>query len=120
MEETRAKLDKLNIDCEIIGNGSTVIEQTPSPGYVLDPEHGKIILYTSAIENDSVEVPKFEGMSVFDANITASRLGISLAFLTNYTYSGDSMVLSQSVPAGTVVKKGSVIKLTAVYTDFED
>ena len=120
IEETKTKLKSLGIDYEIIGNGNTVCEQTPSAGYILDPTRAKIVIYTSLVENNLIQIPDFTGMSIFDANLIASKVGISLVFLTEYTYDGSSIVISQSIPAGTSAKKGSVIKLTAVYTDYED
>ena len=119
-EDAKAALSALGIKYEVIGIGDTVREQTPDGETIIDPARGSVILYTSVTEDVSVTLPDFRGMSVYDANILASRLGLIVVFTSEYTLDGTSIVIDQYAPAGSNVKKGSTIKLKTVYSDFND
>ena len=120
IDEAKAALDNLGVSYEIIGNGDTVSEQTPGAGYVIDPSVGRAFLYTSLVEDSLVSMPDFRGMSIYDANLLAAKIGISIVFSSEYSYDGSSIVISQSISPQTQARRGSVIKLTTVYADFED
>ena len=120
ISEVKEELKALNVNFEIIGNGDTVVEQTPD-ATIIDVNKTHLILYTSASESSSVTVPDFINMEAYEANILAAKLGLSTVFSNDYSMNaGISIVISQSVSPGTEVKKGSVIKLNTAYVDFED
>ena len=66
-------------------------------------------------------VPDFCNMDVYSANVLAAKLGLEVVFSGEYSLElGNSLIILQSIPAGTQVKKGSVVKLQTAYFDFED
>lgn len=64
----------------------------------------------STLQDEKVEVPTVEGLTMQEAGIKLADL--SLSFDTNYKdYTDDSLVISQSIRPGVFVDKGSVISL---------
>ena len=120
VDEAKKKLSDLGVKFEIIGNGDTICEQTPDTGNVIDPSIASIVLYTTSTSDESVILPNLCGMSAYDANIILSRLGLTSVFIDNYTLDGNSVVIYQSKDAGAAIKKGGIVKLKTVYSDFED
>jgi len=120
VSDATAALSALGIKYEIIGNGDTIQEQTPDGGSIIDPTRAGVILYTSVVDDASVTLPDFRGMSAYDANILLAKLGLVPAFTDEYTPDGSSTIIHQSPEAGSAVKKGSVIKLKTAYSDFYD
>ena len=70
---------------------------------------------------DYISVPSLVGLSAESANNLATNFGLSIKIrgvsdkLTDYLN-----VVSQSIPPGTNVKRGEVIEITLLRTDFED
>lgn len=118
----KAKLEKLKIPYEIIGNGSTVIKQTPTGGDVITVALSKIILYTSADSEDMVEIPNFLGLTTLEAIKAASKAGLNIKLSGMSATVPDTLdvVIEQSIPCGTKVKRGSVIELRAIHQEFND
>ncbi len=73
---------------------------------------GSKILFTTALAEGTVAVPSVEGSSYTDAKaaLEAAGLGVDPSSAYSDTVPKDS-VISQSVPAGTQVVKGTVVKL---------
>lgn len=116
VDEAKKKLNKSELDFEIIGSGDTVISQTPGADDVITSAHSKILIYTSP-QDDYVYVPELVGLSLEDAVKTAINTGL------NISISGSGKggtVISQSLPLGAMVKRGEVIDLKTLVTDYED
>lgn len=113
--EAKKILSSEGIDYEIIGNGETVLEQTPSPSDTIYPGQTKIIIYTEK-DSELVSVPALVGMELSLAVKEAAEQGL------NVKISGASggVVVYQSLPLGAMVKKGTVIEIRALITDYED
>jgi beta-lactam-binding protein with PASTA domain len=61
------------------------------------------------------------GMSIKEANILLTNSGLNIAINGGLSEKCNTItVTSQSLPFGAKVKKGSVITLTVLGTDFED
>lgn len=96
---TTLKIEKLNY--VIIGNGDKIIKQYPSVNTKIS-ELDKIFLVT----NDSnIAMPNLVGYSISDAMALLDLLDIS------YEVEGNGYVVSQSVNAGTIVKKEEKVHL---------
>ena len=111
----------LKNDClsyEIIGTGKTVVSQAPDQNSKLYTKTGKVILYTTE-ESEYVTVPDLIGKTAEEANriLVNSGLNVSFSGAMNYTLGSGAVVLSQSVPSGTSVKRGSVITVHALHSD---
>ena len=111
-----SKIKEAGFEYEIIGDGDTVLSQTPSMDDVISTKHSKIILYTTH-ETEMTVVPNLVGKSIDEA----ARLAINSGLNISISGSADGgTVVYQSLPMGASVKKGEVIRLKTMITDFED
>jgi beta-lactam-binding protein with PASTA domain len=114
-----AKLKELGVAYRVVGEGKTVVSQTPNP---LDPflsSVGTVILYTEEASRQYVAVPNLIGLTADLANELLMKSGLNLR-ISGVVKSGIATVVSQSIPHGSVVSAGTVIELYILYLDFED
>ena len=116
------KLKEAKISYEIVGDGDTVLAQTPNADDSITLPLSKIILYTERTEEISVIVPNLIGSDLATAIKTATNAGlcIKLAGAGATAPDSDDRVCEQSLPPGESVKRGTVIVLRAITTDYED
>ena len=116
------KLKAAKISYEIIGNGDTVLNQTPSGGDRVTVALSKVILYTNLEKEETTTVPNLVGIKMIDAIKLAinSGLCIKLAGIGSTSPNAESPVAHQSLQPGTVVKRGAVITIRTIVDDFMD
>jgi len=104
--QAQAILAEYNLDYVTDDAGDYVVNMEQAPGTTVK-EGSKITLYTgtTANYNKVVTVPDLKGLGREKANKTLNSIGLKAK------YTGDGMVASQSIEAGTSVTKGSVIGL---------
>ena len=117
-KEAKASLSALGISYEVVGSGDRILSQVPDSGSRLYTNNGKVILYTSDVE-EAVTVPSVVGKTAAEANqlLINSGLNVSFSGAMNYSLGEGAVVLSQSIPKGTSVKRGTVITIYALHTD---
>jgi stage V sporulation protein D (sporulation-specific penicillin-binding protein) len=108
LDAAKQMIGEKGLSYEIVGNGTSVIEQTPPSGSTIMKENGKVILYTSenAEEKTSV-VPGVVGMTAEKANKTLADAGFNIRITGNPR--GGTVATHQSVQAGTVAERGTII-----------
>ena len=111
------KSDGLNY--EIIGNGDTVISQTPNENSEIYKKTGKIILHTARDLDRSAIVPNVIGLTPFEANVLLINAGLNIKIegASNFAYGQGAIVVNQSYSEGTVLKLGSVVTIRILYVD---
>ena len=116
------KLSKAKIEYEIVGDGDTVVGQTPSGGDVITTALSKIILYTSNEDSRTVTVPSLVGLKLTDAIREAMNAGLNIRLSGAGATEPDAfdIVSEQSLPAGSKTKRGSVIVIRAINQGYED
>ena len=121
INEAANNLKIAGISYEIIGNGKTVIKQTPTKNDTIIYSNSKVILYTEKDTDLFAVVPKVIGLDITEANklITNSGLNIKIKNLSS-SAAGGAVVNTQSLAHGTVVPKNTVLELEILYLDFED
>lgn len=113
----KATLTENGFKYKIVGEGDTVVKQSPSQGYTV-PSGATVVLYTeSGAEKQTVTVPDFNGMSVSAANAAAAEAGINIKLSGNNLTTGTVVAYKQSEEAGATVERGSII---TVYFKHED
>ena len=112
--EAKKICKEAKLDCQIEGDGDTIISMNPYPGYTVK-EDSKINLYTTgdANYNNNVVMPDVRGYSKEDANELITKLGLIPVF------EGSGMVEDQSINQGEVITKGTSVKLT-LSLDYKD
>lgn len=118
-----AKLYGVNI--EIIGDGDTVLGQSPQPLTPMEKGSAKVVLYTTEDAKNNkktVIVPDLMGMTSVAANgtLTGHGLNIKISGTKNYMSGTGAVVYEQSIPAGTEVEIGTVVELKFRYLDPDD
>lgn len=116
-----ATLDKIGVKYVISGNGDTVLSQIPAMDTEISIATSTVYLYTDKRDDDYVIVPSLVGLSIKDANIILSNSGLNLNIQGTISPKCTTLtVISQSIPFGARVKRGTVITLAVLGTDFED
>ena len=117
----KARLSKLGISCEVVGGGTVVISQSPSPGETFTYPISKVYLYTDE-SSDTVLVPNFVGMTLSEVISLASSVGLNLRIcgMSAQTPSRLDRITEQSLPPGSKTLRGTIIEIRAVNYDFED
>ena len=121
VSSARDKLSQSKMSYEIVGNGSVVISQTPPGNETVTLPLSKIILYTEK-EEDFVSVPILTGLDLVSAVKGAINggLNIKISGMSLLSPNKSDIIIEQSIPPGEVVKRGTVITIRAMTTDFED
>jgi stage V sporulation protein D (sporulation-specific penicillin-binding protein) len=122
VNSVKSLMDEKNISYEIIGNGETVVAQTPSANDTITYPLSKILIYTENVEENSASVPNLVGLSAAEAIKSALNAGLNV-HITGGTAAypdGDDTVTEQSLPEGKSVKRGSVITIRTINTSYED
>ena len=112
--DAKKALKDSKLDFNMDGEGESVVEMTPYPGYSVK-EGSKINLYTSsdATYNNNVVMPDVRGYSKEDATTLLKNLGIVPMV------EGDGMVSEQDISQGEVITKGTTVKLI-LSLDYKD
>ena len=114
-------LKNQNINYIVIGNGNTIIDQIPAADVSILKSASTIYLYTEKREEEYTIVPSVVGLNIKEANILLTNLGLNVRINGGLSEKCTTLtVTSQSLPLDARVKKGSVITLTVLGTDFED
>lgn len=108
-------IEDYDIEYEIVGSGRIIHSQNPAAGTYVKDVGSKVILYTdSSLRDGNVEtVPRLVGMTAAAANKTLINKGFNVVIVGSsyYKNSTTATVKAQSVEAGTILEKGSVITL---------
>jgi stage V sporulation protein D (sporulation-specific penicillin-binding protein) len=108
--DAKRTLEELALHPEIIGNGTTVIKQVPDGGTDVPPD-SRVLLYTDNTPVQQTTVPDVVGLPLTTANEKFASAGLNYIVTGVSTDQKDARVTSQSVPAGTVVDKYSVVEI---------
>ena len=121
VDTAKKRLSESNISYEIIGDGQVVLSQTPIADQTITYPISKIILYTESKASETVTVPNLSGLKLSEAVHIAVNAGLNIKLLgLGSAASGKDRVAEQSLPPGKKVKRGTVIEIRPINTDFED
>ncbi len=120
LASAEATLEQLGLTYEVIGEGDTVLEQSPMTGTTV-AKGGKVLLYTEQGQTrDTVEVPNLLGLTVAQANETLAYYDLNYAVMGASASSEGATVQYQSVEAGSQVARGTSITLTLMEGEVHD
>ncbi len=123
VEDALLNITNRKLSFKRIGNGPTVVAQTPEGGTRLSTDSGVIYLYTGeALPSDTVAVPDVIGQTASACNklIVNSKLNIKIVGATNYNVGTGAQVISQTPAAGTMVAPGTIVTVEFRYLDGTD
>ena len=120
----RSYCQKNGLNIEIVGPDEGIIRrQYPESGTVVEKNSARILAYTDKeTETLTVKVPNVTGMTAAAANQVLINAGLNIRILgtKNYLSGTGAVVVSQSVAAGEIVPKGTVVEVTFRYLDDKD
>ena len=94
---------------KIIGEGTTVLSQTPSSSQSM-PKGGVIVVYTDeSAEKQKAVVPELTGLTLTEANRTAANAGFNLKVAGTTQGAGQILSYKQSIAKDTQAETGSII-----------
>lgn len=111
VEEAKATIDGLGAVAEVIGEGSTVVAQSPVTGSSI-AKGGTVYLYTDPSHTvDYTEVPDLVGLSPQIANDSIVYMDLNYVATGASIHRDGAVVTSQSIQPGEKVAKGTTIIL---------
>ncbi|MGI6270322.1 MAG: penicillin-binding transpeptidase domain-containing protein [Candidatus Howiella sp.] len=117
LSEAKAALSGESLTTRVVGNGDTVLSQSPGEGQYVS-ENGVIVLYTDdSSEQKTATVPDFTGQTVSSVNTAAKNAGVNVVFSGSSLTASGVVAYKQSVEKGTEVAAGTSI---TVYFRSED
>ncbi|MBO7170153.1 MAG: PASTA domain-containing protein, partial [Clostridia bacterium] len=121
-KEAIDRLRSLGISYEVVGEGSAVLSQDPAAGALLHAEHGKAILYLDETVS-LTKVPSLVGKTFSEAvsALLSSGLNLTVQGVSQGSeVSKSAHVISQSLPPGQSVARGTEIILYVLHTNDSD
>ena len=120
LDEAIKRITEAGLSYEVVGTGTSVINQTPPAKSQLSKDNGIVILYTSETEEPSTSVvPNVLGMTAAEANKALADAGFNI-HLEGILGGTGSVAISQSISSGTTAEKGTVISVEFRHTNFTD
>lgn len=111
LTEAESELRSTDFTLRIVGNGDTVVAQSPEAGRTT-PRNGVIVLYTEEnSQKETVTVPDFTGCTVSQANQMAINNGLNVKISGSYYSNGGVAAYKQEYEAGTEVEPGTIITI---------
>lgn len=114
VESAKKKLEEAGFECQVMGTGREVVKQMPLAGEKI-LSGSKVIIYTEEIEEEYITVPNFINKRFDVVEKLLEKNSLNLYYSGAYTGAGIPKAVSQSIPEGTKVKKGTVIELEFFY-----
>ncbi len=113
----KTTLAEMGLECEIVGGGETIASQVPTAGSSIS-KGGTVILYTAGNTNQKmIEVPSFIGCNMEQVNTLIANAGLNCITKGASVDNVAAIVSAQSVEAGEMAAKGTVIELTFIIKD---
>ena len=120
--EAKKSLKDAGLSYEIVGTGDTVLSQTPACGTLLYQKQGKVILYLTE-ETEKITIPSLTGKTFSEAMLLLSQNGLNVTVSGASQYHSvakNATVISQSLPPGEKVPRGTTIVLYILHTNDSD
>lgn len=106
-ENVKSKASDFTV--KVIGEGTSVVSQTPAPGQTL-PKGGVIVVYTDeTTEKQKAIVPELTGLTLTEANRVAANAGFNIKIAGTTQGSGQILSYKQSVAKDTTAETGTTI-----------
>ena len=119
LKEAALSLDEAGLRYRSIGDGDTVTDQLPPAGARIGAGT-EIILYRGAEVSPELEsMPALQNLSYEDARDLMAAYGLYLRSLSPVQPDGNQRIGSQSIPAGTLLRHGTVVTVSLLSTDQE-
>ena len=123
IDEVKSDLEKLELNYEIVGSGTTVIDQVPTAKSLLTKINSKIIIYTNGSNyKEKIVVPDLinEKASVGINRLNTLGFNVYVKGATNYNAGDGAVIVEQDIEPGKSVDYGTVIMVRCKFLDQTD
>lgn len=122
IDTAKKKLAEAGLSYRVIGEGDTVLRQTPSEGSTVTGALSSVLLYTEEKEPERITVPSLLGLDAAEANRIAVDAGFNIRIegVKDYLRIEGAKVAAQSLPEGSEARRGDILTLTLLYYDSEE
>ena len=116
-DEAMNLLAQRGFNARILGEGGRVTRQIPGTGATI-ANGSAVLLYTDVEPSEDLEeMPDLSYLTYRDARDVLAGIGLFVSTGSSVTSPETQSVLSQSIPEGTEVEHGTVVRVTLVTTD---
>ena len=119
-KEAEKLLKEDNLTCRTVGSGETVTAQIPAAGREISGGSEVLLYMGEEPEAQTVTVPDFLGMQRQQASDAAGAAGVYILVAGNTDIDPAVTVTAQSIPAGTLVDAGTMVRLEFTDTSASD
>ncbi len=110
-------LNSCGLKYEIVGDEhGTVVDTVPGASLTI-PKGGTVIVYMDDSEKKTALVPYVVGMTVDQANNALTSAGLNISLSGGAVENDKAKAISQSVEAGTIANKGTVVRVEFIVDD---
>lgn len=102
---------------EIVGDEHGTVKNTVPGASLTIPKGGTVIVYMDDSEPKTALVPNVVGMTVDQANNAITSAGLNISLSGGAVENDKAKAISQSVEAGTVANKGTVVRVEFIVDD---
>lgn len=109
LAEAKQKIEEKGLKCTVVGDGDTIVSQSPAYGQPV-PKNGTVIIYTDNSANKKmVKVPDLTGLTVAQASERAKNAGLNIKFSGNQLTQMGVVSYNQNIAKDTEVEQGTVV-----------
>ena len=117
LPEAAEKLRDAGLRLRTIGGGTTVTNQLPAAGTELAADTEIILYFDAPVSPELETLPDLTGMRYDEARDALSYYGLYLTTHSGLVDPERQTVSSQSLPAGTPLRHGTVVEVTLIDSD---
>ena len=121
VDYVRSLLKQQGLTCRTVGEGTVVTGQIPAQGAII-PGNSQVVLYLGEeVPTDQVSVPEVVGLTPEEVQQTLTNAGLYLrATGAVEYYSASNKAADQSIAAGTMVNRGTVVEVRFIDSSIQD
>lgn len=114
LDQAEKTIKSVGLDYRVEGQGKTVVDQMPVPGFNLTSNSPVFIYLQEGNQLNKQKVPDVNGMTLSDATKALNDAGLSIKIV------GSGQAVLQDPPAGTEVSPGSSVRVEFRTTNIND
>ncbi len=108
LDVAKTLIKNQGLKIKVVGSGDTVLKQFPNSTESIYSD-GVIVLYTEEVEDITVEVPNFSGLTVNAANELAKKNNINIQYSGGDLSASGVLSYKQSIAPGNKVSAGTIV-----------
>ena len=119
VSKAKSTVSSLGLPVTVIGNGESIVSQSPAKNECIIKDGGYVILYTEEGKERECAVPAVVGKSLKEASLLLTNAGLNVRIrgAQGGKSAEGATVVSQSLPPKTKAKEGAVIEIFILHSE---